>query len=141
MAGKTVREIYCWETKIEALHIYFASTKKGALRIALTLKRKSDCVDFFEKLFPEDTLSRDEGPNRFLIQASKAAFFNRQPKTALDLDTSCTPFQKRVYAATSKILFGRTRTYREVALMVGNPKGARAVGQALGRNPLPLIFP
>ncbi|MBW1702611.1 MAG: MGMT family protein, partial [Deltaproteobacteria bacterium] len=32
-------------------------------------------------------------------------------------------------------------TYREVALMVGNPKGARAVGQALGRNPLPLIFP
>lgn len=141
MPGKTVRKIYCWEVKIEALHIYLASTKKGALRIGLTLNRKLDCVDFFKRIFPEDALSKDYSPNRFLVQAVKAALFNKRPKTALDLDTSCTPFQQRVYEAITKILFGRTRTYGEVALMIGNPKGARAVGQALGRNPLPLIFP
>ncbi len=141
MPGKTVRKIYCWEVKIEALHIYLASTKKGALRIGLTLNRKLDCVDFFKRIFPEDALSKDYSPNRFLIQAVKASLLNRRPKTALDLDTSCTPFQQRVYEAITKILFGRTRTYGEVALMIGNPKGARAVGQALGRNPLPLIFP
>jgi O6-methylguanine-DNA--protein-cysteine methyltransferase len=141
VAGKTVREIYCWKVKMETLHIYLASSKKGALRIGLTLKRELNCMDFFRRIFPEDALSKDYSPNRFLIQAVKAALVNRRPKTVLDLDTSCTPFQQRVYEAITKIQFGRTRTYGEVALMVGNPKGARAVGQALGRNPLPLIFP
>jgi len=141
VAGKTVREIHCWEVKIEALSIYLASTKKGALRIGLALKRELDCMDFFRKIFPEDTLSKDYSPNRFLIQAVKDALLNKRPKTVLDLDTSCTPFQQRVYKAITNIQFGGTRTYGEVALMVGNPKGARAVGQALGRNPLPLIFP
>lgn len=141
MAGKTVREIYCWELKIEALNIYLASTKRGALRIGLSLKRKLDSMNFFRKIFPEDALSKDYSPNRFLIQAVKAALLNKRPKTILDLDTSCTLFQQRVYEAITKIPYGRTRTYGEVALMVGNPKGARAVGQAMGRNPLPLIFP
>lgn len=141
MAGKTVREIYCWELKIEALNIYLASTKRGALRIGLSLKRKLDSMNFFRKIFPEDALSKDYSPNRFLIQAVKAALLNKRPKTILDLDTSCTPFQQRVYEAIAKIPYGKTRTYGEVALMVGNPKGARAVGQAMGRNPLPLIFP
>jgi O6-methylguanine-DNA--protein-cysteine methyltransferase len=141
VAGKTVREIYCWDVKIEALNIYLASTKTGALRIGLTLKRKLDSMNFFRKIFPEDALYKHYSPNRFLIQAVKAALLNKRPKTTLDLDTSCTPFQQQVYEAITKIPYGRTRTYGEVALMVGNPKGARAVGQAMGRNPLPLIFP
>jgi AraC family transcriptional regulator of adaptative response/methylated-DNA-[protein]-cysteine methyltransferase len=141
VAGKTVREIYCWDVKIEALNIYLASTKTGALRIGLTLKRKSDSMNFFRKIFPEDALYKDYSPNRFLIQAVKAALLNKRPKTILDLDTFLTPFQQRVYEAITKIPYGRTRTYGEVALMVGNPTGARAVGQAMGRNPLPLIFP
>ena len=141
MAGKIVREIHCWEVKIEALNIYLASTKKGALRVGLTLKRELDCIDFFKRIFPEDALTNDYSPNRFLIQAVKAALLNRQPNTVIDLDISCTPFQQRVYEAIAKIPFGGTMTYGEVALMVRNPKGARAVGQALGRNPLPLIFP
>jgi O6-methylguanine-DNA--protein-cysteine methyltransferase len=141
MAGETVPEIYCWEMTRDDLNIYLASTKKGALRIGLTLKQKLDSTDFFRRIFPKDALSKDYGPNRFLINAVKAALLNKQPKAGLDLDTFCTPFQQRVYEAITKIPFGKTKTYGEVALMVGNPKGARAVGRALGRNPLPLIFP
>jgi O6-methylguanine-DNA--protein-cysteine methyltransferase len=141
MAGKTLREIFCWEVKSEALHIYLASTKKGALRVGLTLKRKPDCLEFFSKIFPESTLSKNEGLNRSLTQAAKAALLNDRSIKMLELDTACTPFQRRIYEALTRIQFGKTMTYGEVALMVGNPKGARAVGQALGRNPLPLIFP
>lgn len=141
MAGKTVRKIYCWEIKSEALHIYCASTQKGALRIGLTLRRKLDCMDYFRRIFPEDTLSKNEGPNRLLIHAVEAALYNKRHQESVDLDISCTPFQQRVYKAITRIPFGRAKTYGLVARMVGNPKGARAVGQALGRNPLPLIFP
>ena len=40
-----------------------------------------------------------------------------------------------------KIPYGRTRSYGDVAADLGIPKGARAVGQANGRNPVPLVIP
>ena len=46
----------------------------------------------------------------------------------------CTPFQKRVYETILKIPKGQVRTYAWVARMVGQPKAAQAVGQALKRN-------
>ena len=49
-------------------------------------------------------------------------------------DGECTPFQRRVYEAILRIPKGQVRTYAQVARMVGKPKAARAVGQALKRN-------
>jgi methylated-DNA-[protein]-cysteine S-methyltransferase len=45
-----------------------------------------------------------------------------------------TPFQRKVYEAILKIPEGQVRTYAQVARMIGKPKAARAVGQALKRN-------
>jgi methylated-DNA-[protein]-cysteine S-methyltransferase len=50
-------------------------------------------------------------------------------------------FDRRVYEATRTIPRGATRTYGEVAKVAGAPGEARAVGQALGRNPFPIIVP
>ena len=52
-----------------------------------------------------------------------------------------TPFHKRVLEAASNIPYGQTRSYGEVAKMVGHPKAIRAVGSANANNPLPLYFP
>jgi methylated-DNA-[protein]-cysteine S-methyltransferase len=46
-----------------------------------------------------------------------------------------------VLRATSKVPFGRTATYGEVAATLGRPKAARAVGGALGSNPIPIVIP
>jgi methylated-DNA-[protein]-cysteine S-methyltransferase len=51
------------------------------------------------------------------------------------------PFQHRVLRAALRIPYGRTTTYGQIASAVGNPKAARAVGRALGANPLPLVVP
>lgn len=51
------------------------------------------------------------------------------------------PFQIQVMQALSKIPFGRLITYKELAEMCGSPRGARAVGNACGRNPFPLFVP
>ena len=58
----------------------------------------------------------------------------------LDL-SSATAFQRDVWEATLRIPFGETRSYSWVAAQIGKPQAARAVGQALGRNPLPVIIP
>ncbi len=52
-----------------------------------------------------------------------------------------TPFQKRVWAICRAIPRGETRTYGELAHEAGSPRAARAVGQAMARNPWPVIVP
>ncbi|MCK5214186.1 MAG: MGMT family protein [Candidatus Omnitrophica bacterium] len=52
-----------------------------------------------------------------------------------------TPFQWQVLKATLEIPLGETRSYKWVARRIGKPGSARAVGQALCRNPYPLIIP
>lgn len=57
------------------------------------------------------------------------------------LDFAGTPFQKSVWQALLNIPYGETRTYRDIALEIGNPKAVRAVGAANGRNPISIIAP
>ncbi|MDP6647629.1 MAG: MGMT family protein [Dehalococcoidales bacterium] len=57
-----------------------------------------------------------------------------------DLGTA-TLFQRRVWETTQLIPYGETRSYRWVAERMGQPAAARAVGQALAKNPLPIIIP
>jgi methylated-DNA-[protein]-cysteine S-methyltransferase len=58
------------------------------------------------------------------------------------LDLSRVPdFTRRVLTAVSRIPYGETRSYGEVARLAGNPKAARGVGQAMARNPLAPIVP
>lgn len=54
---------------------------------------------------------------------------------------NCTDFQKKVYEETLKIPYGNTKTYGEIANSIGNPKSMRAVGMALGKNPIWIIMP
>ena len=57
------------------------------------------------------------------------------------LDLLGTPFQCAVWQALLEIPFGATRTYGDIARQVGQPKGAQAVGMAVGANPLIVIVP
>jgi O-6-methylguanine DNA methyltransferase len=52
-----------------------------------------------------------------------------------------TPFQRRVWEELQKIPYGETRSYRDVAIAVGNPAGARAVGLANKRNCIAIVIP
>jgi O-6-methylguanine DNA methyltransferase len=54
---------------------------------------------------------------------------------------SNTEFQKKVFKALQSIPYGETRTYHEVAFMIQQPKAARAVGQAISKNPVLIVIP
>jgi len=61
---------------------------------------------------------------------------------SVDIDMSRLPaFNQRVYTIARAIPPGRTRTYGEIAAELGDPQLARAVGQALGSNPFPIVVP
>ena len=70
-------------------------------------------------------------------------YFKGEPSSfrSLELAPEGTAFQRAVWAALSRIPYGETRSYGDIALEIGNPKAVRAVGLANGRNPLPLVVP
>ncbi len=55
--------------------------------------------------------------------------------------SSCSDFQKQVYAAVVRIPHGETRSYSWAASRVGKPGASRAIGQALRKNPVPILIP
>jgi methylated-DNA-[protein]-cysteine S-methyltransferase len=59
----------------------------------------------------------------------------------LPLNPQGTEFQQRVWRELVQIPFGETRSYGQLAKLLGNPNGSRAVGLANGRNPIALIVP
>ena len=77
-----------------------------------------------------------------LVERLRIYFGGRRVAFPDELDLSpATPFQREVWEMTRLIPYGETRSYTWVAEQVGKPGAVRAVGQALGRNPLSIIIP
>jgi methylated-DNA-[protein]-cysteine S-methyltransferase len=68
-------------------------------------------------------------------------FQKKRESFDLELDLEGTEFQKRVWNELMKIPFGKTTTYKELSLKLGNLKAIRAVGTANGANPVSIIIP
>ena len=78
------------------------------------------------------------------LSAQVQAYFAGQP-LAVNLEwldwSLCTPFQQRVLQACYHIPHGSTLSYAQLAVQVKSPRGARAVGAAMARNPWPIVIP
>jgi methylated-DNA-[protein]-cysteine S-methyltransferase len=59
----------------------------------------------------------------------------------LSLAPEGTPFERTVWTELSRIPYGQTRSYVEIARAIGRPGAARAVGRANGANPIPIVVP
>lgn len=93
---------------------------------------------------PAPSMPEDPVIRRQLAQAREelAAYFaGRLHAFTLPLDVRGTPFQQRVWQALRDIPYGETRSYAQLAADIGQPHACRAVGNANGKNPLPIIIP
>ncbi len=121
--------------------LLLAATPKGLVRVAY------DVEDHDRVLY---TLSQRISPRvlrapRRLDAAARELdeYFSRQRRVfdlPLDLSLS-TGFRQLVQRHLPEIGYGQTRTYRQVAELVGNPRAVRAVGTACATNPLPVVVP
>lgn len=59
----------------------------------------------------------------------------------LPLNPNGTEFQKKVWKALTEIPYGETKSYKDIAAILGNEKACRAVGMANNKNPIPIIIP
>ncbi len=123
-----------------------ADTPLGALRLYVS-DRGLTALEFTAAGAPPlpeaDALP---APLQPLLEAAKQelnAYLQGDPSdfSGLPLDLHGTPFQLRVWQELRRIPWGQAISYKELARRIGKPKAFRAVGQANGANPIPLIIP
>ena len=91
--------------------------------------------------FPSAERRRDDAGLGQWLDAVLAFIADGAPHPALPLDVRATAFQRRVWQALSEIPYGETRSYSEIAAMLGQQGAQRAVGRACAANPVSLIIP
>ncbi|MEV6957945.1 methylated-DNA--[protein]-cysteine S-methyltransferase [Streptomyces sp. NPDC051207] len=84
---------------------------------------------------------RDTAPFAEAEEQLEAYFAGELKEFTLALRLNGTPFQRRVWDELRRIPYGETRTYGELAELLGAPRASRAVGLANGRNPIGVIVP
>lgn len=89
----------------------------------------------------DDRWQRDDAPFRDAIRQLAAYFAGDLHQFDLPIKFHGTEFQRRVWNALRAIPFGETTTYAALAARVGSAGSARAVGAAVGRNPISIIVP
>lgn len=94
-----------------------------------------------KKQEPKDGWVRDDGSFPEVRRQLTEYFAGSRTTFDLELEVRGTTFQKSVLQALQTIPFGQTRTYKDIAELVGSPKAVRAVGAANGSNPIPIIIP
>ncbi|MEU1595764.1 methylated-DNA--[protein]-cysteine S-methyltransferase [Streptomyces sp. NPDC005708] len=91
---------------------------------------------------PEESFGEpDDAPFGEAIDQLRAYFAGELKEFTLELRLHGTPFQRSVWKQLSRIPYGETRSYGQLADVLGNPGASRAVGLANGKNPVGIVVP
>ena len=121
--------------------LLLAATPKGLVRVAYEAEDHDHVLDTLaRKLSPR--VLRAPGRLDPVARELEEYFGGRRQAFDLPLDLSLSSgFRQLVQRHLPDIGYGQTRTYGQVAALVGNPKAVRAVGTACATNPLPVVVP
>jgi methylated-DNA-[protein]-cysteine S-methyltransferase len=118
-----------------------ATTKRGLVRIAFPEESVESVLErLAQSLSPR--IVQAPASLDLLKRELEEYFAGRRHQFGIPLDWSLTrPFGRRVLEMTAAIPYGGHLSYAEVAAEAGSPRGARAAGNALGSNPIPIVIP
>lgn len=118
--------------------LFVAVSEKGLYAIVYEQHEDRFAADLNSRV----TLKRDSLSTARIAAQLGEYFSGARREFVLPLDiSSLTPFQREVLAVTSRIPFGQAWSYQRVAREMGRTNSSRPVGQALGRNPIPIVIP
>ena len=119
-----------------------AATARGLAHVVLPGKRNGMVLAHLARLRGSDAPRSARTRARWAEREIREYLRGRRRAFTVPLDLTALPrFHQRALLAARKIPFGRTVTYGELAARAGRPHAARAVGQAMARNPVPLVVP
>ncbi len=126
---------------------YYTQMKSPVGNITLVADKGNLCAIYFPNQKPDKNkfpLLERKDNSRVLKSAVKqlgAYFSGKAQMFDVPLKPVGTDFQEGVWKALRSIKYGKTVSYGDIAKKIGNPKAVRAVGSAIGKNPLSIIVP
>ncbi len=127
---------YPFQYNIIQFNYYFNQQEK-LLMVLYTSSNKP----WLEKITTQKKYSLAKKKSSFIGKELKKYFHNQQTLNIPFEIIIGTEFQKKVWREISKIPLGKTTSYLSIAKKIHNPKACRAVGSAVGKNPLSIIIP
>jgi len=136
--GENLKINYCF-AKSPFGKIIIASTEKGICSVSLALEEETAAIKSLTRMFPKAQMKYEKE----LSHSSILTFFDSKEKLSkpILLHLKGTVFQLKVWKALLGIPFGGTTSYSEIATKIGHPNAGRAVGSAIGHNPIFYLIP
>ncbi len=139
---KTFRDqrAFCCQVEGPFGPVYLAKTARGLCRVSFCRSEQ----DFMRELEKRELLP-EFAPPRLAREAQQLEnYFSGRSKrfrVAIDFRLVNTSFQRQVLEACARIPFGQVSSYSDIARRIGKPDARRAVGGALGKNPMAIVIP
>ncbi|MBE3582408.1 MAG: methylated-DNA--[protein]-cysteine S-methyltransferase [Thermoanaerobacteraceae bacterium] len=131
-----------WERRPSPLgYLTVALSSQGVCRLSFPNEGPAEVQAALKVIFPGATIKENPGIAREVFRQLEEYFSGRRRTFEVSLDLRGTPFQLRVWEALRAIPYGATCSYGDIARGIGKPKAARAVGRAIGSNPVGIIVP
>ncbi len=121
--------------------LWLGATPAGLCRIGLPGEHPADRERWLARWFGPEKPEENAEALAPVVSQLREYFSRIRRRFDLPLDLRGTEFQRRVWAELLNIPYGQTVSYGELARRVGRPEAARAVGGAVGANPIPIIVP
>lgn len=127
--------------KYDLGRLYLAATNKGLCFVSSLNESLSELEIWMAKVYPKAVLVEDRAELQLYHQQLLEYFKRTRTTFTFPLDVNGTLFQQKVWKVLNDIPYGETRYYGEIAAEIGQPNSFRAVGTAIGRNPLLIVVP
>jgi methylated-DNA-[protein]-cysteine S-methyltransferase len=125
----------------EGWKLYIAATSIGLCYVGSQNKPFEELSDWTEKHFPGNQLVQDDEKLEHYVSELIEYFQGKRKSFTVPFDYHGTPFQLAVWNALCEIPYGETKSYSDIATHIQKPAAVRAVGAAIGANPVLISVP
>ncbi|PEJ25029.1 methylated-DNA--[protein]-cysteine S-methyltransferase [Bacillus pseudomycoides] len=141
MEAKTNQIIYWTLFVHENWHMYIAATSTGLCFVGSQHQAFEELATWTKKRFPKHTFVQEPLKLEPYVQELVEYLKKQREVFTCPIDVHGTPFQLTVWNTLREIPYGKTYSYSDIAQLIQKPKSARAVGTAIGANPLLITIP
>jgi methylated-DNA-[protein]-cysteine S-methyltransferase len=127
--------------KYDDLKLYIAATEKGLCYVGSPGQTFDEFSGVVHKRFPNAELVENEELLTPYSDVLSEYFEGTRQSLSMPIDVKGTPFQEEIWEALKEIPFGETLSYSDIAGKIGKPAAVRAVGTAIGANPVLITVP
>lgn len=123
------------------LKLYVAATEKGLCYVSSPGHSSEEFASAIHKRLPAAELKENIEALQPYIEELHEYFSGKRQAFSIPVDVKGTPFQEAIWQALMDIPYGQTLSYSDIAHKIGKPAAVRAVGTAIGANPVLITVP